>query len=347
MRTLRLLLLAFLFTVGTALPGLAQAPDRPTVTAPAWVLYDASSGQTLAEADADTRRPMASTTKMMTALVALESSELTEVVAISEAAAAIGGAGIGYAAGEAVLLEDLVAALLLQSANDSAIAIAEHVGGNEPVFVGMMNERARALGLTNTSFANAHGLDSPNHFSSANDLLRLALAGMENPDFARMVAEPQITLGDAPDGSERVAENRNELVPEFEGIIGVKTGFTDDAGLVLVAAAERDGRTLYAVVMDSEDHFADAAALLEYGFSSFALYPLLQVEGLSTSTAVEVSERRYEGALTVTTTAALTEPVGVEVVGPSAGTVGQDPPPGWLEAMGWPLRYWDRLWTDE
>ncbi len=347
MRTLFALTLVSVITWGVAAPVVAQSPQSPEVGAVTWVLYDADLDRVLASHDADVRRPMASTTKMMTALLALENATVADEALVSEEAASIGGAGIGYVAGETVLMEDLVAALLLQSANDSAITIAEHVAGVESVFVGMMNDRARELGMENTSFANPHGLDSPNHYSSANDLLTLALEGMSNPDFARLVSQPEVQLDPAPDGSERIALNRNELIGTYEGAIGVKTGFTDDAGLVLVAAAERDGRTLYAVVMGSEEHFSDAAALLDYGLGSFDLFELLDTGPLTAPAAIDVSERRFTGAMQLAGSAATESAFGTTVVGPSGGTVGQDPPPGWVEALAWPLEYWDRLWSSD
>lgn len=344
MRAIYGLVLSMLLVASVALPAAAQAPETPELTAASWILYDATAGRVLAAHDADVRRPMASTTKMMTGLLALENATVSDQIVVSETAASIGGAEIGLVAGESVRLEDLLAALLLQSANDAAITIAEHVATIESAFVGKMNDRARALGMSNTSFANPHGLDAPNHYSSARDLLTLGLAAMQLPDFARLVGQTEIPLAPAPDGTERVAFNRNELIGEFAGAFGVKTGFTDDAGLVLVAAAERDGRVLYSVVMDSEDHFAETAALFDFGFESFLLFALLDVGSLSATAPVEASERRYAGALVATGVAPSSASFGASVVGPSAGTVGQTAPPGWVEAIGWPVRYWNELW---
>lgn len=344
MRKLYTLLLAAMLVASIAVPTAAQAPPTPELTAASWILYDATSERVLASHEPDVRRPMASTTKMMTGLLALESGAVGDELVVSDTAAAVGGAEIGLFAGETVMLGDLLAALLLQSANDAAITIAEHVGGIEPAFVGMMNDRARALGLTNTSFANPHGLDAPNHYSSARDLLTLGVEAMRLPDFARLVSQEEIALAPAPDGTARLAFNRNELIGQYDGAIGVKTGFTDDAGLVLVAAAERDGRALYSVVMDSEDSFAESSELLDYGFDAFALYALLDVGTLSAEATVEASERRYAGELTASGSARSSMVFGAAVVGASAGTVGQAEPPGWMEAVGWPLKYWDNLW---
>ncbi len=166
--------------------------------------------------------------------------------------------------------------LLIRSGNDAAIAVAESVGGSVEGFVDLMNERAAELGLEHTSFANPHGLDQSNHYSSAADLLSLGRAAMANPEFAEAVATRRLRLPDAPDGSLRIAETTNRLLLDYPGAIGVKTGFTFQAGLVLVAAAERNGRRLYAVVMGSEGegaHFRDATALLDHGFEGLRIIP--------------------------------------------------------------------------
>ncbi|GIU93001.1 MAG: hypothetical protein KatS3mg011_1907 [Acidimicrobiia bacterium] len=251
-------------------------PSRPTpsVTAQAWILYDDTFDLVLAEEEADQRRPMASTTKIMTALVALRHSEPGELVAVSRTAADVGESEIGLVAGERLPMAQLLSAMLVRSANDAAMAVAEHIGGTVDGFVEMMNSTAQELGLTNTHFANPHGLDAPDHYSSARDLLRLTLAAMDDPRFAQAVSSVRVRLPDSPSGAPRVAETTNRLLRDYPGAIGVKTGFTSRAGLVLVAAAERDGRRLYAVVMGSTDHFGDATALLDHGFSA---YPLLSL----------------------------------------------------------------------
>ena len=149
-------------------------PQPPSVTAQSWILYDETFDQVLGELDPDDQRPMASTTKMMTAIVVLENTALTDRVTISTNAAEAGESEIGLYAGESMTVDDLLYALLLQSANDGAVALAEHVGGSVASFVRMMNDKAADLGLENTRFANPHGLDAPGHYSSARDLLTIA-----------------------------------------------------------------------------------------------------------------------------------------------------------------------------
>ena len=246
------------------------APPPPDVSADAWILYDDTFGHVLAQKEPDIGRAVASTTKIMTALVVIEQSEPDATVDITSQADLAGESEIGLVPGErSWTVEDLLAALLLQSANDAAVALAEHVGGSVPGFADLMNVKATELGLRNTNFVNPHGLDHPDHYSTARDLLTVTLAAMDEPAFATLVQARSANLPADPDGEPRVAVNRNELLAAYAGAIGVKTGYTDNAQLTLVAAAERDRRRLYAVVLGSSAHFADATALLDYGFAEF------------------------------------------------------------------------------
>lgn len=258
---------------GAALPpadGLA-APPPPELTAEAWILYDDAYRRVLAEHRADQQRAVASTTKIMTALVVLEEAEPGDPVEISENATLIGESEVDLTPGEpGWTVEDLLAALLVRSANDAAVALAEHTAGSVEGFAFLMNSKAVEMGLRNTNFVNPHGLDHPDHYSSARDLLFMALSGMEDERFARLVGTRSAVIPAAPGGRPRVVLNSNKLLEDYPGAVGVKTGYTDDAALTLVAAAERGGRRLYAVVLGSTGHFADAAALLDYGFEEFS-----------------------------------------------------------------------------
>lgn len=250
----------------------------PDVSAQTWILYDATFDRVLAEQDADQRRAMASTTKMMTALIVVDNGSRFDRVTISESAPEIGEAEIDLVAGEVWSVDQLLHAMLLGSANDAALAVAEHVGGTVERFVGLMNARAAELGMEDTRFANPHGLDEESHFSSARDLLTLGQAMMEVDYLATIVGKREAALPATIDGQERMVRTTNRLLFEYPGANGVKTGFTDDAGWTLVASAERDGRTLYAVVMGSvtvERRFADAIALLDYGFSEFGVVEVI------------------------------------------------------------------------
>lgn len=243
----------------------------PLVSAPAWILYDETNDIMLDGVDVDTPRPMASTTKIMTGLLAIESGRLDEIVTVSQRAADIGEAEIGLEPGERIPMAMLVRALLMRSGNDAAIAVAEHLGGTVEGFVEQMNLRAAELGLTSTAFANPHGLDAEGHHSSPRDLMTLGQVAMAVPEFAEIVGLTRYRISDAPDGTARVAETTNDLLTTYRGTFGVKTGFTFRAGLVFVGGAERDGRRLWVVVMGSEGpgaHFADASTLLDHGFEA-------------------------------------------------------------------------------
>lgn len=349
------------------LEGLAPL-SPPELTAEAWLLWDDTFHRELGSLNPDQARAMASTTKMMTALVALETTQLDEMVTINNSATSIGESEIDLVPGETWRMEDLLRALLMRSANDAALAIAEHVGGSEAGFVRMMNETAVELGMQNTHFMNPHGLDAEGHFASAQDLLNVALIGMEHPVFAEIVGTRSSTFPDSPDGDERVASTTNALLSTFEGAIGVKTGFTDEAGLTIVAAAERDGRRLYAVVMGSTDHFADAAALLRYGFSAFGLLNVVakgqviasQRSPAGTTDAVAQDDldlfagsEDAENIDLVIDYSETGEPVVVVEAGEEElGRIGLDlvdpaPLPGLGDAFAWASAYWDWLWGND
>lgn len=337
-------------------------PQPPSVSAETWLVYDETFDQMLASHDIDVRRPMASTTKMMTAMVALAEVDVNDQVVVSQNAAAAGESEIGLYAGESVSVDDLLHALLLQSANDAAIAIAEHVGGSVDSFVEMMNDRARGLGLDNTHFANPHGLDADGHYSSAADLLNMARAGLNDPTFARIVVTTSYDLPPSPDGVARTARLTNELVRTYEGAFGIKTGFTDGAGLTLVAAAERDGRRIFTVVMGSDDHFADSARLLNFGFEAFTVLSVFDVAeqlgvirtGSDTEPALAESpvdvfapsdneifsqpQSNEDGVVVV----AMIED---EVVGSTAIQAPQMTPlPSLRDSFSWAGHYWNWLW---
>lgn len=249
--------------------GLA-APPAPEVSARGAVLWDPADGRVLAGEDAGTGRPIASTTKILTALLALEAGTLPDTVTVSATAAAAGAAPgvatLNLRAGQTVPMADLLAGLVLRSGNDAAVAIAEHVAGSEAAFVARMNARAAQLGTT-ASFTDASGLaeDPPNQATPL-DLARLAQVAMAVPEFAAWAAAPSASIPALGPGA---LANRNELIGSYPGATGVKTGFTTLAGQCLVASAERDGRTLFAVVLGSDDRAADTAALLDHGFADY------------------------------------------------------------------------------
>ncbi|MDK2887699.1 D-alanyl-D-alanine carboxypeptidase (penicillin-binding protein 5/6) [Desulfofundulus australicus DSM 11792] len=252
------------------------SPPTPQVTGKAAVLMDARNGQILYEKNADQPMYPASTTKILTAIIALERSRLDEVVTVSRKATLVEGSAIGLQEGERVTMEDLLYALLLASANDAAVAIAEHVAGSVPAFATLMNEKARSIGAKESNFRNPNGLPDPQHYTTAHDLALIARYAMQNPTFRTIVSTrlKQIHRPDADRSKGPPQEhlwNHNRLLSSYEGAIGIKTGYTVEAGQCLVAAARRGNRELIAVIMKSQGAavYSDARSLLDYGFSAF------------------------------------------------------------------------------
>jgi len=249
----------------------APSTQVPEIRAEAAVLADLDTGQVMFARKPAERRPIASLTKIMTALLVGERTEPTDVVTVSDEAASgrlAGISGLGLVPGERIRVNELMYALLLQSANDAAVALAEHVSGSVDAFVDDMNARADRLGLSNTKFASPNGLDDDG-YSSAGDLVRLTRAAYHGRGFASIVATRFHTVTSL-DEPPRIVQNRNILLWLYPGAIGVKTGFTSEAGFCVVASAEREGMRLVAVVLgEPSEPFSDAAALLNYGFAAF------------------------------------------------------------------------------
>ncbi len=248
----------------------------PTLSARAAVLIEASTGQVLLETSAHERLPMASTTKIMTALVALEHAELGRQVKISADAVGVEGSSVYLKADEILTMEQLLCALLLESANDAAAAIAIEIAGDIESFADMMNETAQRIGLTDTHFTNPHGLDNAEHYSSAYDLAMLARYALQNPDFARIVSTYKTNIPLNGDEGIRVLINHNKMLKYYAGAIGVKTGYTKRCGRCLVSAATRDGVTMIAVTLSAPDDWRDHTAMLDYGFSLYECAVLAQ-----------------------------------------------------------------------
>ncbi len=238
------------------------------VSASSAVLIEAESGRVLFAKDADKRRPMASTTKIMTALVALENAELDMAVRIPKEAVGIEGSSLYLTEGETLTLHELLYALMLRSANDAATAIAIAVGGSVSDFSEMMNEKAEEMGLTDTHFDNPHGLDSDEHYTTARELALITAEALKNDVFREIVStyKKSLPLGGVPD--RRLVVNHNRLLRTYDGCIGVKTGFTKKDGRCLVSAAERDGITLIAVTLNAPNDWSDHKRMLDNGFAS-------------------------------------------------------------------------------
>ena len=250
--------LAFVF------PYKVKAQSTLQVSAEACVLMEAESGKILFEKASDKRLPMASTTKIMTALVALDKGDLNTTVEIPPEAVGTEGSSMYLQPGECLTLSDLLYGLMLQSANDAAVAIAYEIAGGIDEFALLMNGYVERLGLENTHFTNPHGLDCEEHYTTASDLAKITREAMKNEKFCEIVSTRSKTLSD---GKRRVV-NHNKLLVTYDGAAGVKTGFTKRSGRCLVSSASRDGVTLIAVTLNAPNDWTDHTKLLDFGFES-------------------------------------------------------------------------------
>lgn len=247
------------------------------------ILISIDTGDILYEKEPDAEVPMASITKIMTLLLTLEAVEagkisMTDIVPISEHAFNMGGSQIWLEPGEQFTLDELIKAICVCSANDAAVAVAEFVGGSEPVFAEMMNARAAELGMTHTRFVNACGLDAEGHYSSARDVAAMSLALLRHPKILEYSGIWMATLR----GGETQLTNTNKMLKSYAGITGLKTGTTNGAGVCISASAVRGGMGLLAVVLgspSSKERFASATAMLDYGFATFEAGAFPQIAG--------------------------------------------------------------------
>lgn len=248
-------------------PVLAAAPALPDVQAGAYILVEKDTGRVLAGENTDIRLPMASTTKIMTALLTLEQPDLDEYFEVDGKAILVEGSSMGLLPGDQVSLYTLAVGMLLHSGNDAAGAAAVRIAGSAEDFVALMNERAAEYGLENTHFSTPSGLDGDDHYTSAEDLATLARHAMANETFAEICAayKMQVAYGNPP--YSRWLTNHNRLLKEYDGSVGVKTGFTKKAGRCLVSAATRDGITLICVTLKASDDWNVHKKLFDYGFS--------------------------------------------------------------------------------
>lgn len=258
-----------------ALVSSADAKESTGVSARAAALYAPSIGEFLYEKNADQRLPMASTTKIMTALVVLEHIDsLDDTVTVSEDCVGIEGSSAYLKAGEVLTIEELLYALMLRSANDAAAVLATHIGRSIEGFATLMNEKASELGLTDTEFKNPHGLDTEGHYTTARELAIIASAAMENADFRRIVSTNKIsfTHGELT----RTYVNHNKLLWRYDGCIGIKTGYTKKCGRCLVSATEKNGLMLVAVTIDAPNDWSDHTLLHDSGHEEYEELGLIE-----------------------------------------------------------------------
>ncbi|MFR3919881.1 MAG: D-alanyl-D-alanine carboxypeptidase family protein [Clostridia bacterium] len=247
-----------------------NAAEVPILNSRRCVIFDRTSKTVMYGKNEELRSAMASTTKIMTATIALENGNLQDEITIDRKAAGTGGSRLGLKRGDKITLNDLLYGLMLRSGNDAAVAIAEHIGGSVEGFAELMNQKATELGLKDTHFVTPHGLDSSEHYTTALELAKLTDYALKNEKFAKIVATKSTTI--SINGNPRQLSNTNELLGVLNGVIGVKTGFTNGAGRCLVTETKRGDMDIIVVVLGADtkkDRTKDSIKLIEYAFSNF------------------------------------------------------------------------------
>lgn len=267
-KTASFLLLLVLFSFG------CSALNVPSVSARSAALMVADSRELIYGKNEHEQRGMASTTKIMTALLTLECASPQKQVTVTEQMAAVEGTSMGLLPGDKVTYHDLVYGMLLASGNDAANTAAISIAGSIPEFAKLMNSRAKRIGMHNTSFVTPSGLDDENHYSTAYDMALLGCEAIKNPDFLSACSSVQARVCYGNEPYTRYLSNHNRLLKTFEGALGIKTGFTKKSGRCLVSAAERNGVTLVCVTLNAPNDWQDHKALLEYGFEHVSVKTL-------------------------------------------------------------------------
>lgn len=270
--------ICFLFVIVYALMfagGIIMKMDNHLIasasSAKAMCVMERTSKRVLYSKNSNTKLPMASTTKIMTAITAIENcDDLDKIFEISPKAVGISGTSLYLRNGEKMSTRDLLYGLMLISGNDASVAIGEYVGGSTKKFIALMNNTALKIGAKNSHFDNTHGLDSPNHYTTAEDLALITSYALENDTFKDIVSTKNTKITNS-DGKTRYLKNKNKLLNSLEGCCGVKTGFTDDAGRCLVSACERDNMMLVCVVLNCGPMFEESRTLIENGFNEYKL----------------------------------------------------------------------------
>lgn len=260
----------FLFPLTAAAEGETDSLPSPNLSAQAAILYAPDSSAALYEKSARERLPMASTTKIMTGLIALEYAEAHDnpVVKITEKMVAVEGSSMGLKAGYKLSVRDIVTGMMMSSGNDAANALALFIGKTSDGFAGLMNERAEQIGMTDTHFVTPSGLDDAEHYTTAYDMALLGTEALRNDSFSEIVSQASATVTFAEPEQKIRYQNHNKLLSLYDGCIGLKTGYTKKSGRCLVSAAERNGVTLIAVTLNAPDDWQDHSLLFDYGFSN-------------------------------------------------------------------------------
>lgn len=270
---------------------ISYAESIPNLTAKSAIIIEAKTGKIIYAKDAETRRYPASTTKMMTLIVALEKGDLNDIVTASKNAAQTEGSTLWLEEGESLKLSDLLYGVMLVSGNDATVAVAEHIAGSVDSFAKLMTAKASEIGAVNSSFVNSSGLPDVNHYSTAHDLAKIAAYGYKNPMFEQIVSTKEKKIPWAGKDYDRDLNNENRMLWLYEGGNGVKTGYTEAAGRCLVSAVKQNGVQLIAVVLDSEFMWNDSIALMNYGFKHTQSMSLFE-KGNSVKTAQVIAGKK-------------------------------------------------------
>jgi len=280
-------------TVKRITPESGSVLPAPVVQARSAILVEYLSGKVLFGKNEHEKLPIASTTKILTALVARRHLRLDEKITVSTTAALAGEQEIWLEPGEGISVKDLLYALLVHSANDAACAIAEKISGSLQSFAQTMNDFSKGIGARESHFTNPHGLDEDGHYSTAYDMALIGRKLLEDPVLAKIVKTQRHDIPWVSRPSPRTCLNHNELLLKYEGATGIKTGYTSKAGRCLVGSATRGGVSLVAVVLNSPDRFGDTARLLDYGFSMTAVIPIMKKGQVLGKTRVSAFPKRF------------------------------------------------------
>lgn len=290
---------ALLLSVSLGIPVTwAETSALPQLNAQAAILIEQASGKVLWGVNQNQRLYPASTTKIMTAMLALEALSPDDKITLPDDFVNAGETGLALVGGTTQTAEELLMAMMLYSANDAAQAIAIGVAGSEQAFVEQMNQRAAEMGLQNTHFVNPHGLHNDNHYTSAYDLAMIARAALYDPEFRRIINTPSYTIKHLNGGEDYQVFNRNGLLTQYAAADGVKTGYTRQAGNCFVASATENDMQLVVVLLNSSDIYADASALLDWGFANYSPTLILEANTVKGSVAVQNGGRSEVAVLT-------------------------------------------------
>lgn len=254
-------------------PGFYKNDNRispiPEVTSKSFIVLDSNTGNVISEKEPNAKVPIASLTKVMTAVIVLENSNLDDNLTVSKNAVAAYGEGIDLHYDENLTVKDTLYAALLSSSNDACVALAEKISGSEEDFVKLMNKKVETLGLSDTQFINSSGLDADGHFSSVSDLAKITRYALLNGPFREIVSTKEKTII-SKEGISHFLRNTNRLLGNVEGVAGVKTGLTGEAGECLITLVEKDGSSLIVVVLGSDDRFSDTKNLMNWVYENYS-----------------------------------------------------------------------------